>query len=62
MVDKKEAGELVDVFKRKGISSSICGEVVSKKQGLKIKSGGMERTLEHPKVDPYWTIAAELAK
>jgi len=62
MVDKKEADELVGTFKKKGISSSICGEVVPKNQELKIKSGGKERTLEHPKVDPYWIIAAELAK
>jgi len=62
MADKKEAPALLKMYEKKGILSRVCGEVVPKKQGLKIKSGGKERTLEHPKVDPYWIIAAELAK
>lgn len=62
IIDKKEAVELVDAFNKKGILSSIVGEVVPKKNGLKIKSGGKERELEHPKVDPYWILAAELSK
>jgi len=62
MIDKKEAGRLVKAYSQRGIVSNIVGEVVPKKQGLKIISGGKERTLEHPKVDPYWIIAAELAK
>ncbi|MDD5382899.1 MAG: AIR synthase family protein [Candidatus Margulisbacteria bacterium] len=62
MVDKDEAGKLVDAFSEKKILSRVVGEVVSKKQGLKVISGGKERGLEHPKVDPYWSLAAELAK
>jgi len=61
-VNKKDAGELVKVFAINGILSKIVGEVVPKSQGLKIISHGKERILEHPKVDPYWIIAAELAK
>ncbi|MDD5593593.1 MAG: AIR synthase family protein [Candidatus Margulisbacteria bacterium] len=62
MVDKKEAGRLVEAFKQKGILSAVAGEVVPKKQGLKIVSRGKERTLGHPKTDPYWQLMAELSK
>ncbi len=62
IIDKKEAQVLVDEFNRKGILSAVCGEVVDKQDGLKIVSSGKARTLEHPKVDPYWVLAAELAK
>lgn len=62
IVDKKEAQELVNTFNKKGILSSIVGEVVSKRKGLKIVSGGKERTLDHPKVDPYWVLVEKLSK
>ena len=62
IVDRNEAVDLVDAFGKQGVLSSIIGEVVPKKDGLKIVSGGKERTLEHPKVDPYWTLAAEFSK
>jgi hydrogenase maturation factor len=62
MVDKKQAYELVETFNKKGILSSIVGEVVPKNKGLRIVNKGKERKLEHPKVDPYWVIADKLAK
>jgi hydrogenase maturation factor len=61
-VDKKEAEGLVDAFGKRNILSCIAGEVVPKQKGLKIVSGGKERDLEHPKVDPYWIIADKLSK
>jgi len=62
IIGKKEADELVEAFSKNGILSSVVGEVVPKKKGLKIVSGGKERALEHPKVDPYWILAEELSK
>jgi hydrogenase maturation factor len=62
IVDKKEADKLVEAFKKNSILSAVVGEVVSKNDGLKIIKGGESRSLLYPKVDPYWTIAAELAK
>jgi hydrogenase maturation factor len=62
IVDKKEALDLVDAFAKKGILSAVVGEVVDKDKGLKIASGGKERTLEHPKVDPYWILVEQLSK
>ncbi|MEE8638312.1 MAG: hypothetical protein V3T21_04610, partial [Candidatus Margulisiibacteriota bacterium] len=62
IVDQKEAVDLVDAFNKKGIVSSVAGEVVSGRDGMKIKRGGKERILEHPKVDPYWILAEQLSK
>ncbi len=62
IVDKKDSDKLVDAFKAKGILSSVVGEVVPEKQGLKILSKGKERPLTHPKFDPYWVIVAELSE
>ena len=62
IVDKGEADRLVAVFGNNGILSGVAGEVTAKEQGIKIVSGGRERTLEHPKVDPYWTLVEELSK
>jgi hydrogenase maturation factor len=61
-VDKKEADELVSNFKKKRILSAVIGEVVSQKSGLKIISKGKERILAHPKVDPYWKLAADFSQ
>ena len=62
MVDKKDAGLLVEEFKKNGIASAIAGEVLSSDKGIKIKAGGKERILEHPKVDPYWILVEQLSK
>jgi len=62
MVDKKDADGLLAAFKANNIPSAIVGEVVGKKDGLKIMKDGIARELEHPKVDPYWILAAEFSK
>lgn len=60
MVDGKEAEALVSAFKAKGILSGIVGEVVAGDEGIKVVRRGQEIELEHPKIDPYWKIAAQL--
>jgi hydrogenase maturation factor len=62
IVDASEASKLVSAFDEKGIISRVIGEVVPENQGIKIISKGKERILEHPKVDPYWILAAEFSK
>lgn len=62
IVDEKEAGKLVDAFNKNKILSAVVGEVVPKNKGLKIVAGGKEKTLEHPKVDPYWMLVEQLSK
>ncbi len=62
MVDKRKADSVVKALNKKGILSQVVGEVVPKSKGLKITKNGKERTLEYPKVDPYWVLAAEFSK
>lgn len=61
IVDSKEAGKLVAAFKQAGILSAVAGEVTADR-AIRIVSGGQARVLEHPKVDPYWTLVEELSK
>jgi len=62
MVDGREADALQGALRARGILSAICGEVVPKKEGLTLLHKGGKTVLEHPKIDPYWILAAELAK
>jgi hydrogenase expression/formation protein HypE len=62
IVDAREADELKAALESGGIPSAICGEVVPKEKGLTLIRGGKKTPLEHPRVDPYWTLAAEFAK
>ncbi len=62
MVDKKEAGDLLSAFRGQEILAGVVGEVRPASEGLKIVSRGGERALEHPKVDPYWILAARLSQ
>jgi len=62
IVDKKETDKLGSAFKKNGVLSAVIGEVVDSKKGIKIKDDNGERTLEHPKTDPYWKLAAEFSK
>ena len=62
MVDKKDADGLIRAFKDRGIPAAVAGEVVAPGEGMKIIGRAGERALEHPKVDPYWILAAEFSK
>jgi len=62
IVDKREADALEAALGEKGILNAICGEVVPKTEGLTLLHKGSGTTLEHPRIDPYWILAAELAK
>lgn len=62
VVGKSEAERLVAAFKSGGILSAVVGEVVSQDAGISVVRGGKAEALEHPRVDPYWVIAAELSR
>jgi hydrogenase expression/formation protein HypE len=49
-----KAEKVVKALARKGIKSSIVGELVNPKQGMILVEKGKERKLEHPVVDPFW--------
>jgi hydrogenase expression/formation protein HypE len=55
---EKKAGDVVRALTRKDIRSSIVGEIVGKRKGIKLIEKGVERPLEHPGVDPFWTAFA----
>jgi hydrogenase expression/formation protein HypE len=49
-----KAEEIVEALSRKGISSSIVGELIDPKHRMILVEEGKERKLEHPLVDPFW--------
>ncbi|MDD5223779.1 MAG: AIR synthase family protein [bacterium] len=51
---KHKAGRVVQALKKKGIRSSIVGELVPRRWGMVLVEGGKERELKHPIVDPFW--------
>jgi hydrogenase maturation factor len=44
---------------RKGIPASIVGEVIPESRGIILVEKGKERSLEHPRVDPFWPAFAK---
>jgi hydrogenase maturation factor len=49
-----KAKEVVKALTKKGIKSSIIGELTQPKKGMILVEGGKEKKLEHPIVDPFW--------
>lgn len=62
VVEEDTADALVKAYTEKGILAAVVGDVVHKKDGLEIISSGGSKSLEHPKVDPYWILAAKLSE
>ncbi len=62
MVARKEADGLVKALGEKGILAGVAGQVRPAADGIKIAGPDGERVLDHPKVDPYWRLAAEFSK
>lgn len=62
VVEARQADALVRALHDGGIESAVCGEVVPETEGLKIIAGDTASPLEHPRVDPYWAIAARLSR
>jgi hydrogenase maturation factor len=49
-----KADDVVKVLSRKGIKSSIVGELTKEDEGMVLVEGGKEKKLVHPIVDPFW--------
>jgi hydrogenase expression/formation protein HypE len=62
VAEPRDADRLAAAFADAGVPCADCGEVVPASEGLTISSGGSVRALEHPVSDPYWKLAAELAR
>jgi hydrogenase expression/formation protein HypE len=48
------AEQVVKALDKKGIKSSIVGELTEAKKGMILVEGGKEKKLVHPIVDPFW--------
>jgi hydrogenase expression/formation protein HypE len=48
------AEDVVQALFRKGIASSIVGELTDASQGMVLVEGSRQTKLEHPLVDPFW--------
>ena len=46
--------EVVEALSRKGIKSSIVGELAEPRGGMVLVERGKKKRLEHPIVDPFW--------
>jgi len=58
-----KAEAVVRALARKGIKSSIAGELTEPAKGMILVEDGQEKKLEHPIVDPFWKAFYEaLAK
>ena len=51
---EQKSEKVVKALSRKGIKSSIVGELLNPKQGMILVEKGKEKKLEHPVVDPFW--------
>jgi hydrogenase maturation factor len=49
-----KAQDVVNALSRKGIKSSIAGELTQPDKGMVLVEKGKERKLVHPIVDPFW--------
>jgi hydrogenase maturation factor len=49
-----KAAQVVRALAKKGIKSSIVGELTAKEKGMVLVEKGREKKLEHPIVDPFW--------
>ena len=49
-----KADHVVKALSKKGIKSSIVGELIKPDEGMVLVSNGKEKKLEHPIVDPFW--------
>jgi hydrogenase expression/formation protein HypE len=50
----QKAQAVVEALSRKGIRSSVAGELTDPKEGMILVENGNKRNLEHPIVDPFW--------
>ena len=50
----QKAEAVVKALSKKGIRSSIVGELIEPKKGMILVEGGKEKKLKHPIVDPFW--------
>ncbi len=53
--------EVVRRLSDKGIPVSVVGEIVERRQGMRVFENGISHELIHPKVDPFWSAFGKAA-
>lgn len=48
------ADRIVEALEGAGIPASVCGQMRPREEGIRIIEGGVERDLQHTRVDPFW--------
>jgi hydrogenase expression/formation protein HypE len=48
------APRIVEGLGLKGIASSVAGELTDESKAIRVVENGVERPLEHPRIDPFW--------
>jgi hydrogenase maturation factor len=61
-VNKKKASAVVRALQGAGIPASVAGEVVPRKEKIRVYQGASSRELHHPKIDPFWGTFEEYLK
>ncbi len=54
-----KADDIVKKLEQNNIHASIVGDVMEKSRGINIIEDGMEKKLEHPRIDPFWVAFAK---
>jgi hydrogenase maturation factor len=49
-----KSDQVVDALRAKGIPASVAGELIEQENGIIVRSKGVEKPFEHPRVDPFW--------
>ncbi len=59
-VKEEKTQELCSRLEAKGIRAEAIGRLLPKEEGFWILEGGKKKSLEHPKVDPFWTAMTRI--
>jgi hydrogenase maturation factor len=58
----QKADAVVKALAKKGIKSSVVGELIDPKKGMVLVENGKEKKLKHPIVDPFWRAFYDAVK
>jgi hydrogenase expression/formation protein HypE len=56
---REKAQDVINALKSEGIPASIVGEVTREGEAIYVFEKGAKRSLEHPKIDPFWSTFEE---
>jgi len=57
-----KANAVLETLADKGIRAAVVGEIVPAEHGIVVVRDGVERPLQHPRVDPFWDAFARASQ